>query len=102
MAHSSHSDQSRRELQLSERVVYDKGTGEIVHVHQTVWPPDLAPPEESTIDAEARRVAAQVTKRGDDALDVLPVKLATLEADVTYTVDLRTKKLVKGAQRHES
>jgi hypothetical protein len=97
MAQASHSDESRLELQRSERIVYDKANGEIVHVHQVLWRPDREPPAASVIDAEARRVAAQVSKRAEDALDVLPVKLETLEDDVAYAVDLRTKRLVKKA-----
>jgi len=95
MARASNSDQSRWELQLSERIVYDKANGEIVHVHQVAWRPDREAPAASVIDAEARRIAAQVRKRAEDTLDVLPVKLETLEPDAAYAVDLRRKELVK-------
>ncbi len=97
MAHKSHSDQSRWELQRSERIVYDKANGEIVHVHQVLWRPDRETPAASVIDADARRVAAKITQRAEHTLEVLPVKLETLERNTIYAVDLRTKELVKKA-----
>jgi len=97
MAHAAHPDQSRSELQLSERIVYDKATGELVHVHRVLWRPDREAPAASVIDAEARRIAAQVGKCPEDTLDVLPVKLETLESDAAYAVDLQKKQLVKKA-----
>jgi RecB family endonuclease NucS len=97
MAHESHPDRSRWEMQRAERIVYDKANGEVVHVHQVMWPPDRKAPAESVIDADARHVAAKVAQRAEDTLDVLPVKLESLERNTGYAVDLRTKKLVKKA-----
>lgn len=102
MAHESHSHRARWQLQSSERIVYDKANGEIVHVHQVLWRPDKEAPAATVVDADARRVAAKVGKRAEHTLDVLPVELAKLERNATYAVDLQTKALVKRphAQKH--
>jgi hypothetical protein len=98
MAHESHPDQSRWQFQHSDRIVYDKANGEVVHVHQVLWRPDREAPAQSVIDADARRVAAKIAKRAEETLDVLPVKLEQLERNIAYAVDLRTKELVKKAK----
>jgi hypothetical protein len=97
MSHESHSDPSRWELRHSERIVYDKVSGEVVHVHQVLWRPDREAPSTSVIDTDARRVAAKVAQRAEHTLDVLPVEMEALERNTAYVVDLRTKKLVKKA-----
>jgi hypothetical protein len=94
MAHASQPHQSANKFQFAERIVYDKDNGEIVHVHQVVWRPDRTPPTASFIDADALRVAAKVRKRTEIELDVLSIA-ETLEPNFAYTVDLRTKALVK-------
>lgn len=98
MTHESHPDRSRWEMHRAERMVYDKASGDVVHVHQVMWPPDAKAPPESVIDADARHAAAKVTQRGEDTLDVLAVKLESLERNTGYAVDLQTKKLVKKAK----
>jgi len=97
MSHESHSDPSRWELRHSDRIVYDKATGEVVHVHQVLWRPDREAPSTSVIDTDARRVAAKVAQRDEHTLEVLPVELEALERNTTYVVDLRTKKLINKA-----
>ena len=91
----SHADPSRSELHVSTRIVYDKTSGDIVHVHQAVWRPDREPPPSSAIDADARRNAAKIRKCAEDTLDVLPVDFDKFDIKVAYSVDLRTKQLVK-------
>ena len=87
--------QTHGKLQSSARVVYNRTTGDIVHVHQALWPPYREAPKAAAIDAEALRVAAEASKSSRDALDVLTVELETLETKGHYAVDVRKKALVR-------
>lgn len=86
---------NRNVLETSARVVYEKNSGKIVHIHKTMWRPEREPPAPSEIDAHARRVASTVLGQTEDRLEVLAVELDELENDTTYAVDIRTKRLVK-------
>jgi hypothetical protein len=86
---------SRTVLETSVRVVYEKASGKIVHIHKAMWRPQRKPPPSSDIDADALRVASKVRGRAANQLDVLVVKLDQLEPKGIYAVDTKAKKLVK-------
>jgi hypothetical protein len=86
---------SRTVLETSARVVYEKATGKIIHIHKAMWRQQRKPPSSSDIDADALRVASKVLGRAEKQLDVLVVELDQLELKATYTVDTKSKKLVK-------
>jgi hypothetical protein len=86
---------NRSGLQTSARVVYEKNSGKIVHIHKTVWRPEMEPPAPSEIDAHARRVASKVLGETEDRLEVLAVELDQLETDAIYAVDIQTRKVIK-------
>ena len=86
---------SRTVLETSVRVVYEKASGKIMHIHKAMWRPERQAPPSSDIDADARRVASKVRGMPESQLDVLAVKLDQLEPKAVYAVDIKAKKLVK-------
>jgi hypothetical protein len=92
---------SRTVLETSVRVVYEKASGKIIHIHRAMWRPHREPPPSSDIDADALRVASKVRGKAENQLDVLAVKVAQLEPKAIYAVDTKAKKLVKTKQISE-
>jgi hypothetical protein len=82
-------------LQTSVRVVYEKASGKIIHIHKAMWRPERQAPPPPDIDADARRVASKVRGMPENQLDALAVDLDELEPKVVYAVDIKAKKLVK-------
>ena len=95
MSPKSHVSTHRPVLQNAGRVVYDKTSGDIVHLHQTLWRAGHQAPATSHVDAEARRLAVKIAGRPEHTLAVLAADLDKLDHESTYAVDLQTKELVK-------
>jgi hypothetical protein len=85
----------RKVLQRSARIVYDKASGKIVHMHKTMWRRETEAPSASEIDADARRTASKVQGLEEGTLDILTVNLDELDRNTKYGVDIRTKNLLK-------
>lgn len=80
-------------------VVHDAATGEMVHGHKSVILPDVKPPSEKELQAEAVEMAARLTDRPASELGVITVSEDDFEPGFTYSVDLEAGKLV--SEPHE-
>lgn len=89
---------SRTVLETAVRVVYEKASGKIVHVHKAMWKSQRQAPPSADIDADALRVASKVLGRAESHLDVLAAELDHLKPEAHYAVDTATKKLIKTDQ----
>jgi|SRR5271166_3562722 len=84
---------SRFEYPRTTRVIYDRATGEIVHIHYVVILPKAEVPDEDHLDAEAVSQASRFSKRPGAGLQALKVEASEFQASVRYRVNLETRKL---------
>ncbi len=76
-------------------VLYDRSSGEIVHIHRVVTFKGATHPGRDAVAKEARTLAERVGKSTQNA-DVLPCEdLDFLQSDKEYKVDVATRKLVQ-------
>jgi hypothetical protein len=81
--------------ELECRIVYDKGTGQIVHIHHTLVVPGAHMPSNEDIDGDAMSHASRLAQRPPSELAILSVHPAEL-SDLRrkrYAVDTSTGKL---------
>jgi hypothetical protein len=78
-------------------IVYDRATGEIVHIHEALIFPNAQAPQEDKILADALALASEMNQR--DASDLATLRLArdTIQEEprMRYRVDINTLRLVK-------
>lgn len=79
---------------IARAVVFDKNTGDIVHVHSIFTFPGAAAPTGDELVAEARVKAGKATGRADATLDVLHIRHDEIAHGHHYRVKLPERKLV--------
>ena len=79
---------------LSTRVVYDKKTGAVVHVHRAVSFPGAKGRDDAGLDSRALELAGHMTKRKAAEIAVLRVENDQLQPDRHYKVDMKRASLV--------
>jgi hypothetical protein len=85
---------SRPSQRVDTRVIYDRQSGEILHVHQAVSLPGIKFPDENELKASAMDLASRATGRHVHQMDVLTVQEEELKPGTRYKVNLRDKCLV--------
>lgn len=81
---------------MSTRVVYDKKTGAVVHVHRVLSMPG-AKNDAAGIDARAMELATHMTKRKAGEIAVLRIDNDQLQPRQHYKVDVERGQLVAAA-----
>ena len=76
------------------RVVYDRQTGEILHVHQALAVAGAKLPDESGLITSALDLASQMTGRPVEQMDVLSVPEEELNPHSRYKVNVLDRCLV--------
>jgi hypothetical protein len=84
---------SRFEYPRTTRVIYDRASGEIVHIHHVVILPKAEAPDEEHLDADAVALASRFSKRPGAELLALKVESSEFQADARYRVNPETRKL---------
>lgn len=84
-------DISRRSSSVDTRVIYDRQTGEILHIHQAVALPGVKLPHENELRASAVDVAIRTTGRSVQQMDVLSVREEELKTGIKYKVNAQSK-----------
>ena len=79
---------------VDTRVVYDRETGEILHIHQAVVLPGVKFPDENELRASAIDLASRSTGTSGEQMDVIRVREEDLKAHTKYKVDVQNKCLV--------
>jgi len=85
---------SRPSKSVDTRVIYDRETGEILHVHQAIALPGIKFPDENELRASAIDVASRMTGRPVEQMDVLCVREEELKTGAKYKVNVQNKCLV--------
>ena len=85
---------SRTSSGVDTRVIYDRETGEILHVHQALAVPGVKLPDESELKAAALDLASQTTGRPVEQMDVLSVREEELRPRTRYQVNVQDRRLV--------
>jgi hypothetical protein len=85
---------SRPSQRVDTRVIYDRETGEILHVHQSVALPEIKLPGEDELRASAIDLASKMTGRPVQQMDVISVREEELKAGTKYIVNVQDKRLV--------
>lgn len=88
-AKADRADETTRTL-----VVFDRTTGDIVHVHHLMIAPGVRAPEEAQVAAEALRMAEQVGERAQAELDTISVNDSDLAPRKRLKVDVTSRRLV--------
>jgi hypothetical protein len=76
------------------RVVYDRETGEILHVHQAIALAGIKLPNEDVLRTSAVELASRMTGRPVQQLDAVAVREEQLETGTKYKVNVQNKSLV--------
>jgi hypothetical protein len=79
---------------VDTRIVYDRETGEIIHVHQSVVLAGVKFPDEHELRASAVDLASKSTGKSGEQMDVLSVREEDLDAATQYKVDVQNRCLV--------
>jgi hypothetical protein len=74
-------------------VVYDKVTGNIVHIHHTIIVPGAIAPSDKEIEASAMRLATKTTGRNAAELAMISIDRNDLRRGHHYSVDVTKKEL---------
>jgi hypothetical protein len=85
---------SRPAGRVDTRVIYDRVTGEILHIHQAVALPGIKLPDENELRASAIKLASRLTGSAADRMDVLFIREEELKSRIKYKVNVQTKCLV--------
>lgn len=85
---------------VDTRVIYNRETGEILHIHQASTLPGGRLPGEDELIACAIDVASRSTGVSGEQMDVIRVREEDLTPKIKYMVDVQSKRLV--SQRKES
>jgi hypothetical protein len=76
------------------RVVYDRQTGDILHVHQFISLPGVLLPNAAELSAVACDLASRITGKSIEHMGVLAVEEDELKNDANYRVDVTNACLV--------
>ena len=79
---------------VDTRVIYDRNSDEIVHIHQAVAEIGARLPAERELTVAALKVASELVGRSIKQLEILSVSEAELKPMVQYKVDVKAKRLV--------
>jgi hypothetical protein len=85
---------SRPSRRVDTRVIYDRETGEILHIHQAVVLPGVRFPDENELRASAIDLASRNTGTSREQLDVIRVQEEDLKTNTKYQVDVQNKCLI--------
>jgi hypothetical protein len=75
--------------------LYDPQTGDIVHTHQVVSTAGGAHPDRDELEAEAAEQASRARNSSVETLAFLHVDPHKIDLDAYYTVDVKSRSLVK-------
>lgn len=81
---------------VDTRIVFDRATGEILHVHQSLALLGAQLPDDEELAASALSFAADRTNRSQAEMDVLRVNEEDLRVGVNHKVDPKARCLVIG------
>ncbi len=87
---------SRTSSRVDTRVIYDRETGEILHVHQALAVPGAKLPDERELQYSALDLASQMTGRPAEQMAVLSVREEELNSRIRYKVNVHDRRLVAG------
>src|ERR1700732_1521412 len=87
-------ESSRHSPRVDTRVIFDRETGEILHIHQAVALPGIKFPDENKLRASAVDLASRTTGRPVQQMDVLSVREEELKTGTKYKVNVQNKCLV--------
>lgn len=79
---------------VDTRVVYDRETGEILHIHQAAALGGRRLPSEAELRAAAIDVASKITGISGQQMDVIQVRDEDLIPHTTHVVDIQSRRLV--------
>jgi len=85
--------------QWSMVVLYDPKTGAIVHTHQAVTTRGGTHPDPATLEKLAADHASRARNSPVDGMAFLEVDPREFNPDARYTVDVKSRSLVKAAPR---
>jgi len=85
--------------QWSMVVLYDPSTGAIVHTHQAVTTRGGTHPDQAALEKKAADHASRATNKPMDGMAFLTVDPRGFELDARYSVDVKSRALVKAAAR---
>jgi hypothetical protein len=80
-------------MHRSSHVVYDKTTGEIVHVHHVAVVPGATAPSDEDNEASAIKWATTVTRRNTQDVATISIDRSDMRRGHRYAVDISEKKL---------
>jgi hypothetical protein len=79
--------------------VYDPKTGDIVHTHQVVTMRGGAHPDQATLEKLAADHASRARNISVEGMAFLHVDPRDIDSDGRYSVDVKSRSLVKAAPR---
>ncbi|CAN5843566.1 hypothetical protein BH20ACI4_BH20ACI4_18610 [soil metagenome] len=85
------SSSSRR---IDTRIIFDRKTGEIIHIHQTSVLPGGKLPDENELRDSAIDLASRSTGTSGEQMEVISVREEDLRNNTKYKVDVKNKCLV--------
>jgi hypothetical protein len=91
-----HEARMKQSPKMDTRVIYDRETGAILHIHQSVALPGIELPDDEELNAAAIELATKATGRSPTQIEVLNVG-EELKTGHAYRVNVQERRLV--AQR---
>lgn len=79
---------------IDTRIVYDRETGEIIHIHQALALPGGKLPDENELRCSAIDLASRETGTSGEKMDVIRIREDDLNNNTKYSVDVKKKCLV--------
>jgi hypothetical protein len=80
-------------------VLYDPKTGDVLHTHQAVTTRGGSHPDQATLEKEAADHALRVSNISVDGMAFLAVDPRELDQNARYTVDIKSRSLLKATPR---